>query len=219
MRSWMAPTINTMPTTPLSMFPYLLKILLGLIEIQALIARLPLSIPFAALRPHVLGAVECHRRQSRQAPGQGYGNHVRAEKQRSKIYATSGGRTDHNMTARLAQADTSISQPAIGKYQMAVAMMQLHPQELNVPPGVRLPQRAAERGPGANRQNECRHQGGRVAAAKYTSGIRIMPTSNLINTVRASDIGRDFQNKILRSLRSAYRQSSRYQVAYTDITT
>src|SRR6202042_3412956 len=57
------------------------------------------------------------------------------------------------------------------------------------------------------------------AATKYTSGIRIMATSNLINTVLASDSGSDFQNKILRSLRSAYRQSSRYQVAYTDITT
>ncbi len=52
----------------------------------------------------------------------------------------------------------------------------------------------------------------RSAAAKYTKGMTIKAVASLDSTVVVSDIGRDFQNNTLRSLRSAYRQSSRYQV-------
>src|SRR5271170_1240712 len=58
----------------------------------------------------------------------------------------------------------------------------------------------------------------RSAATKYTAGITINAVASFDKTIVVSDIGSDFQNRTLRSLRSAYRQSSRYQVEYIDIT-
>src|ERR1700722_3433576 len=57
------------------------------------------------------------------------------------------------------------------------------------------------------------------AAMKYTSGMAISPVNNFASTVAVSEMGSDFQNKTLRSLRSAYRQSSEYHVAEMFITT
>src|SRR3984957_3474812 len=122
------------------------------------------------------------------------------------------------MTARFAQADTSISQPATGRYHTAVVTMayihstctchQTSPfhRELPIEARARMDRMKAAISAVAS------------AAAKYTSGTMTMPTNSLHSTVVASDIGRDFQNKMLRSLRSVYRQSSRYQVEYTPIT-
>ena len=50
------------------------------------------------------------------------------------------------------------------------------------------------------------------ANAKYTKGTRISAVTSLAITVAVSDIGMDFQNRMLRSLRSAYKQSRRYHV-------
>ncbi len=41
------------------------------------------------------------------------------------------------------------------------------------------------------------------AAMKYTSGMAINPVNNFANTVAVSEMGSDFQNNTLRSLRSA----------------
>ena len=46
------------------------------------------------------------------------------------------------------------------------------------------------------------------AAANASSGTTTMATRNFDSTVRPSDTGSDFQKRMLRSLRSAYRQSS-----------
>src|SRR5450432_404398 len=134
------------------------------------------------------------------------------------MYRSSGGRTAHNMTARFAQADISIAQPATGKNQTAVVTIayihstctchQTSPFHSALPIDARA---RIDRMKAANSAVAS-------AAAKYTSGMMIMPTNSLQSTVLASDIGRDFQNKMLRSLRSVYRQSSRYQVEYTPMT-
>src|SRR3984885_10166801 len=122
------------------------------------------------------------------------------------------------MTARLAQADTSINQPATGRYHTAVVTMayihstcichQASPfhSELPIEARARIERMKAAISAVAS------------AAAKYTSGTMIRPTSSLHSTVVASDTGRDFQNKMLRSLRSVYRQSSKYQAEYNAMT-
>ena len=46
------------------------------------------------------------------------------------------------------------------------------------------------------------------ASANISSGATTSATSSFAVTVSASDTGRDFQKRMLRSLRSAYRQSS-----------
>src|SRR4029077_19946298 len=123
---------------------------------------------------------------------------------------------DHKITARLAQADTSSSQPATGKYQMAlVTMTYIHniwicPQTSGCHRA--LPIYALARIERINAVISAVAS----AATKYTSGTRTMPTSSLLSTVFESEIGRDFQNRMLRSLRSVYRQSKRYQAAYSD---
>ena len=46
-------------------------------------------------------------------------------------------------------------------------------------------------------------------SANTPSGTTSSATSSFDSTVWSSDTGRDFQNRMLRSLRSVYRQSSR----------
>src|ERR1700730_1357764 len=109
---------------------------------------------------------------------------------------------DHKITARLAQADTNSSQPATGRYQIAVvAMTYIHSTWIcHHTPGCHnaLPIEALAR----IETMKAAINAVTSAATKYTSGMMTRPTSNLVNTVLASEIGRDFQNKMLRSLRS-----------------
>ena len=48
-----------------------------------------------------------------------------------------------------------------------------------------------------------------AAAAKQPSGINTRPVNSFASTVSRSDTGSDLQNRMLRSRRSAYRQSAR----------
>ena len=121
---------------------------------------------------------------------------------------------DHNMTARLAHADTSISQPRERQIpDGGVKMRYIHS-----PATAATRRRATARCRWRNwrvRNNEGHQQRGQIGGRKIHQGNddhARLPDSQ--STVAVSEIGRDFQNRMLRSLRSAYRQSSRYQVEY-----
>src|SRR6202021_2067818 len=134
------------------------------------------------------------------------------------MLSRSGGNMAQSMTARFAQADSSINQPATGRYHTAVVTMtythntwichQTSPfhSELPIEARARIDRMKAA----INAVT--------LAAAKYTSGMMIMPTNSLHSTVVASDPARASQNRMLRSFRSVYRQSSKYQAAYSAMT-
>src|ERR1700730_145327 len=108
----------------------------------------------------------------------------------------------HKITARLAHADTNISQPATGRYHTAVVTMTYiqstwicpHTSGCHSALPIEVLARIETMKAAINAVTS--------AATKYTSGMMTRPTSSLLNTVLASEIGRDFQNKMLRSLRS-----------------
>src|SRR6202034_3571791 len=133
--------------------------------------------------------------------------------QRSPRINASGGRMDQSVTARLAQEEMTSRYPATGRYQMAVVKIRYshntwicsHRSACHkAPPTMELAR--------TEMMNAISSEV-RSAAAKYTTGITITAVASFDSTVVASEIGRDFQNSTLRSLRSAYRQSSRYQAA------
>src|ERR1700761_5567706 len=134
------------------------------------------------------------------------------------MLSSSGGSKAHNMTARFAQADINMNQPAIGRYQTAAVRI-AYSQNTCIcshtsPFHKELPSEARAR----TERMKAASRAVASAAAKYTSGMMTMPTRSLIRTAEASEIGNDFQNRMLRSRRSVYKQSSKYQVEYTDIT-
>src|SRR5471032_1363428 len=120
----MAPTINTVPTATPIHVSALVKNPLGLMSCHTVAGTAALSTPplpcvHTWLAPlNATDGSPIMRRTNR------WPSTFEPKNTHSMMYSTSGGRMAHNMTARLAQADTSISQPAIGKYQSAVVMMQ-----------------------------------------------------------------------------------------------
>src|SRR3984885_1371415 len=133
--------------------------------------------------------------------------------QRSPRINASGGRRDQSATGRLAQEEMSNRYAVTGRYQTAVVkIMYSHKSWIcsHKPACHRVP---ATRDPARTEMMNATRSVVRSAATKYTRGITITAVASFDSTVVASDIGRDFQNSTLRSLRSAYRQSNRYQAA------
>ena len=87
------------------------------------------------------------------------------------------------------------------------------PQHLQLQPQIGLPQRAAERERARTRDDECHQQGRRDRRRRSTpAGITIRPDEQFDEHGGGIGDRQRLPEQMLRSLRSAYRQSSRYQV-------
>src|SRR5208283_4138192 len=131
---------------------------------------------------------------------------------RSARTTASGGMMDQSITARLAHAEISMSQPARGRYQMAIEAITYSHSACSCShrSGCQsaLPSDEWDR----NEMMNAISKADRSAAVKYTIGIATRPVNSFARTMAVSEMGRDFQKRTLRSFRSAFRQSSRCQL-------
>src|ERR1019366_9466781 len=110
---------------------------------------------------------------------------------------------DHRVTARLAHADTTKRYPANGRYHMAVVTIRYSQSTWSCSHRSgchRLPPRTEC---ARTEMMKAMNSVAMSAAMKYTSGMAINPVNSFSSTLAVSEMGSDFQNSTLRSLRSA----------------
>src|ERR1700679_2848578 len=133
--------------------------------------------------------------------------------QRSPRISASGGRPDQSVTARLAPEEMSSRNAVTGRDQTPVVKIRYSHNAWICSHRLACHRAPLTRDPARTEMMKATRSVVRSPATKYTRGITITALASFDSTVAASDIGSDFQNSTLRSLRSAYRQSNRYQAA------
>src|SRR5580698_2778377 len=128
----------------------------------------------------------------------------------SNTTSSTGPSTDHRSGFFFTQADKSIEAAITGAYQSELRSVM---RKITVTP--RSQPSASQRTtfgalPVATRSSQMRKASIwlTIASTNTSSGTATTATRNFDSTVMPSDTGSDFQKRMLRSLRSAYRQSS-----------